>query len=118
MNAPALMQRVVAKSWNSTADMSLYEKRRNELVEILDEAGIVHANPEGAFYLWCKVPDGFDGDDMDFCDYLKKYLILAAPGSGFGGKGWFRLAYCASEKSIINSRSAFVRAMKECPLKK
>lgn len=118
VNAPALMQRVVAKSWNSPADMSLYEKRRNELVEILDEAGIVHANPEGAFYLWCKVPEGFDGDDMDFCDHLKKYLILAAPGSGFGGRGWFRLAYCTSEKSIINSRPAFVRAMKECPLKK
>ncbi len=117
VNAPGLMQRVVAKSWNAKADMSLYEKRRNELVEILDEAGIVHANPEGAFYLWCKVPDGFDGDDMDFCDYLKKYLILCAPGSGFGGKGWFRLAYCVSEKSILNSRDAFIKAMKECPKK-
>ena len=117
VNAPALMQRVVAKTWNAETDMGLYEKRRNELVSILDEAGIKHADPEGAFYLWCKVPDGFDGDDMDFCEYLKKYLILGAPGSGFGGKGWFRLAYCASERSIINSRAAFVKAMKECPLK-
>lgn len=118
VNAPALMQRVVAETWNAPADMSLYEKRRNELVAILDEAGIEHSSPEGAFYLWCKVPDGFEGDDMDFCDYLKKYLILGAPGSGFGGKGWFRLAYCASEQSILNSRQAFIKAMKECPLKK
>ncbi len=118
VNAPGLMQRVVAKSWNAKADMSLYEKRRNLLVAILDEAGIQHANPEGAFYLWCKVPEGFKGDDMDFCDYLKKYLILGAPGSGFGGKGWFRLAYCVSEKSIENSKNAFIKAMKECPLEK
>ena len=55
----------------------------------------------------------FKGDDIDFSDYLKKYLILAAPGSGFGGKGWFRLAYCVSEKSILNSRNAFIKAMQD-----
>ena len=111
VNAPALFQRIVAQSWNAPADYSLYKKRRNELVSILDEAGIEHASPDGAFYMWCKVPDSFSGDDMDFTEYLKKYLILAAPGSGFGGKGWFRLAYCVSEKSIIDSRQAFIKAM-------
>ncbi len=111
VNAPALFQKVVAESWNAPADYSLYKKRRDELVSILDEAGIVHASPDGAFYLWCKVPDNFNGDDMDFTDYLKKYLILAAPGSGFGGKGWFGLAYCVSEKSILDSRTAFLKAM-------
>ncbi len=111
VNAPALFQRVVAKSWNAECDYSLYKTRRDELVSILDEAGIEHANPEGAFYMWCKVPEKFDGGDMEFTDYLKKYMILAAPGSGFGGKGWFRLAYCTSEQTIINSRAAFVKAM-------
>ena len=113
VNAPALFQRVVAQSWNAPADYSLYKKRRDELVAILDEAGIEHASPDGAFYMWCKVPDAFNGDDMAFTDYLKKYLILAAPGSGFGGKGWFRLAYCVSEKSILDSRSAFIKAMSD-----
>ncbi len=111
VNAPAFFQRVVAESWNAKADYTLYKTRRDELMSVLDEAGIKYANPDGAFYMWCKVPDNFDGDDMDFCDYLKKYLILGAPGSGFGGRGWFRLAYCVSEQSIVNSRSAFVKAM-------
>lgn len=119
VNAPGLFQRVVAKTWDAKADYSLYKTRRDELTAILDEAGIEHANPEGAFYMWCKVPSSFKGssgqagDDIDFCDYLKKYLILAAPGSGFGGKGWFRLAYCVSEKSILNSRNAFIKAIKD-----
>lgn len=113
VNAPALFQRVVSETWNAKADYSLYEKRRNELTAILDEAGIQYAMPEGAFYLFCKVPDSFKGDDMEFCDYLKKYFILCAPGSGFGGKGWFRIAYCVSEQSILNSKGAFVRAMKD-----
>lgn len=116
VNAPALFQHVVAKSWNAPCDYSLYKKRRDELVSILDDAGIEHASPEGAFYMWCKVPDAFCGDDMAFTDYLKKYLILAAPGSGFGGKGWFRLAYCISEKSIIDSRQAFKKAMADIKL--
>ena len=60
-----------------------------------------------------KVPEKFSGDDSAFCDYLKKYMILAAPGTGFGGKGWFRLAYCVSEKTIENSEKAFVKAMEE-----
>lgn len=111
VNAPAIMQRVVAECWNAKVDYSLYEKRRNELMEVLDEAGIKHVVPEGAFYMWCKAPDSFADDDMAFCDYLKKYLILGAPGSGFGGKGWFRLSYCVSEKCILNSKKAFVKAM-------
>ena len=111
VNAPALFQRVVSVSWNAKADYSLYEKRRNELMSILDDVGIEYSKPEGAFYLFCKAPESFNGDDMAFCDYLKKYFILCAPGSGFGGKGWFRIAYCVSEKSILNSRYAFKKAM-------
>lgn len=113
VNAPALFQRVVAESWNAKADYSLYKTRRDELMAILDEAGIEYAKPEGAFYLFCKVPEKFKGDDMDFCDYLKKYFILCAPGTGFGGKGWFRIAYCVSEQSILNSKNAFINAMKD-----
>ena len=50
---------------------------------------------------------------MTITDYLKKYFILCAPGGGFAGKGWVRLAYCVSEKCIENSRKAFIQAMKD-----
>ena len=111
VNAPGFMQRVVAQCWDVPCDYSLYEKRRNMLMKILDKAGIKYCRPEGAFYLWCKVPDSYQDDDMAFTEYLKRYFILSAPGSGFGGKGWFRLAYCVSQKCIENSEKAFVQAM-------
>ncbi len=111
VNAPAFFQKVIAKSWNAPCDYSRYEKRRNMLMKVLDTAGIKYYRPEGAFYLFCKVPEKWQDDDMAFCDYLKKYLILAAPGTGFGGKGWFRLAYCVSESTISGSEKAFVAAM-------
>ena len=113
VNAPALFQKVIAKSWNAPCDYSLYEKRRNEICEVMDYAGLKYAVPDGAFYLFVKVPDGWNDDDMAFTNHLKKYNILCAPGSGFGGKGWFRIAYCCSEKTILNSKEAFKQAVQE-----
>lgn len=110
VNAPALFQRVVAESWDAYCDYSLYEKRCKELCEILDYAGYKYAKPEGAFYLFVKVPEKWNDDDMAFCEHLKKFNILTAPGSGFGGKGWFRIAYCVSEQTILNSKEAFYKA--------
>ena len=111
VNAPAFFQRVITKAWDAPLDFSSYEKRRNELIEVMDYAGLKYAMPEGAFYLFVKVPEGWNDDDMAFTNHLKKYNILCAPGSGFGGKGWFRIAYCCSEKTILNSKEAFKKAV-------
>ncbi len=111
VNAPAFFQKVVAKSWNAKCDYSLYEKRMNEISAIMDYAGLEYAKPEGAFYLFVKVPDSWNGDDLAFTEHLKKFNILCAPGSGFAGKGWFRISYCVSEKTILNSKEAFKKAV-------
>lgn len=112
VNAPAFFQRVVEKSWDAKVDYSSYTKKRDMLMNILDKANIEYFRPEGAFYLFCKVPDKFNNDDMAFAEHLKKFNIICAPGVGFGGPGWFRLAYCVSEATIINSENAFINAMK------
>ena len=119
VNAPAFFQRVVAECWDAPADYSLYAKRRDALCDIMKSAGIEHVEPEGAFYLFCKVPkpksgehEELAGNDSAFCDYLKQYHILAVPGSGFCGPGWMRLAYCVSPQTIEGSREAFVEAVK------
>lgn len=112
VNAPAFFQRVISKTWNAKVDYSSYKKRRDLLMAILDEAGFEYFRPDGAFYLFVKVPDFWKGDDGAFCEHLKKFFILSAPGIGFGKKGFFRLAYCVSEKTIINSREAFINAAK------
>ena len=115
VNAPATFQRIVAACWNEPVDYSSYAVRRDKLTTILRKAGIAYAEPEGAFYLFCKVPErektsGKAGDDGAFCDHLKKYHVLGVPGAGFGKAGWFRLAYCVSEKSIEGSERAFAQA--------
>jgi aspartate aminotransferase len=110
VNAPALMQRIVAELTLARVDVDVYARRRAAFTKILDEAGIEYAKPEGAFYLFCKVPTG---DDLAFVEHLKRHLILGVPGSGFGKPGWLRFAYCVDEKIIKASGTAFKKVMEE-----
>lgn len=110
VNAPALMQRVVAEILDEKADMSIYEKKRDLLVKGLSDAGYEFLKPEGAFYFFCKAPGG---DDRAYVEHLKKYNVLGVPGTGFGGPGYFRLAFCVPEKTIIDSLPKFKQAFDE-----
>ena len=113
VNAPAFFQRVAALAWHSKADYSLYAARRDALMGALDDAGIAYAVPEGAFYLFCKVPPRSTGgtDDTAFCDCLKEHLVLCAPGSSFGCAGWFRMAFCVPAAVIENARKPLKKAV-------
>jgi len=115
VNAPALMQRIVAELTEAVVDVAVYARRRDAFTAALDEAGIEYAVPEGAFYLFCKVPprrkSSEPGDDAAFVNHLKQYLILGVPGAGFGKPGWLRFAYCIDEKIIRASADAFKKAM-------
>lgn len=108
VNAPALMQRIVAELTFARVDVEVYARRRDSFKQVLDEAGIIYAEPEGAFYLFCRVPGG---DDRAFVSHLKEHLILGVPGSGFAAPGWVRFAYCVDEKIIQASGGAFKKAM-------
>ena len=114
VNAPALMQRIVAELTFARVDVEVYAKRRDAFTAVLDGAGIRYAAPEGAFYLFCEVPprkQAGPADDLAFVNHLKERLILGVPGSGFGKSGWLRFAYCVDEKIIRASGEAFKKAM-------
>jgi aspartate aminotransferase len=114
VNAPALMQRIVAELTGTAVDVGIYARRREAFTAILDEAGIEYAVPEGAFYLFCKAPKRNSddaADDLAFVNHLKRHLILGVPGSGFGKPGWLRFAYCVDEQSIRNAADSFRKAM-------
>jgi aspartate aminotransferase len=115
VNAPALMQRIVAELTEARVDVGVYARRRDAFMQVLDAAGIEYAKPEGAFYLFCKVPPSKHGngeaDDAAFVEHLKKHLILGVPGTGFAKAGWLRFAYCVDEGIIRASADAFKKAM-------
>jgi aspartate aminotransferase len=115
VNAPALMQRIVAALTEARVDVSIYARRRDAFMKVLNNAGIEYPTPQGAFYLFCKVPKSKtnrkETDDKAFTEHLKKHLILGVQGSGFGKSGWLRFAYCVDEKIISASEGAFKSAM-------
>ena len=110
VNAPALMQRIIASIQGASVDISEYKRKRDILCNNLAECGYEFVRPSGAFYLFPKSPVP---DDVKFVKALQDELILVVPGSGFGGPGHFRIAFCVDDDIIINSIPGFKRTMEK-----
>ena len=112
VNAPALIQRVVAKCINEQTNVAAYDFNRVLLYGALEEFGFDVVYPQGAFYLWFKTPL----DDKDFAAAAKKHNILLVPGSAFTCPGYARIAYCVSKETIERSLPAFEKLAKDVNL--
>jgi len=110
INAPAIMQRLVAKFQKNSVDIGDYQRKRDAIYQILTESGFEVIKPSGAFYIFPKAPIH---DDIKFVRDLQKHHVLAVPGIGFGKSGFFRLAYCVEMDVIEKSRPYFKEIMKE-----
>ncbi len=110
VNAPSLMQLAVARCADAGADLGYYDRNRKTLYEGLTKCGFTCVKPEGAFYLWMKVPTA---DEKDFVEAGKKYNILMVPGSSFACPGYVRIAYCVSYETIVNSLPQFEKLAKD-----
>ena len=59
--------------------------------------------PDGAFYIFAKIPDGYNQDSFAFLqDFAEKKAVALIPGAAFGqyGEGYIRLSYAASMETI------------------
>jgi len=109
VNAPALMQRVIARVQGMKVDVDIYRRKRDLLCDGLASVGYTVKKPEGAFYLFLKAPID---DDVAFARALQKQRILTVPGSGFGGPGHIRIAYCVDDDTIRNAIPGFGEVLK------
>jgi aspartate aminotransferase len=111
VNAPALMQRVVAGIQRATVDIDIYRKKRDLIYSSLTKIGYECVEPGGAFYVFPKSPIP---DDTEFVAQLQKQLVLVVPGVGFGTPGFFRASYCVDdwviEGAINGLEQAFTQA--------
>jgi aspartate aminotransferase len=110
VNAPALMQRVVACMQGMSVDIGEYQRKRDLLCDGLADAGYDFTTPSGAFYLFPRTPTD---DDVAFVKALQEELILVVPGSGFAGPGHFRIAFCVDDETIVNAMPGFNRVMRK-----
>jgi aspartate aminotransferase len=108
VNAPALMQKIVACLQGTSVDIGLYQRKRDMLCEGLAAAGYEFVTPPGTFYLFPQSPVP---DDVAFVQALQEELILVVPGSGFNGPGHFRIAFCVDDATIANALPGFKRVI-------
>lgn len=88
----------------STAKMKQdYQHRRDYLVKALKQLEFECIVPNGAFYIFAKVPDDFIQDDVAFAnDLVDKVQLAVVAGSGFapGGAGYIRVSYAAAMSKL------------------
>lgn len=82
--------------------LKTYEERRSQLVLFCDSLNIKYIYPNGAFYLFIKLPET-NSDDVTFCERsLHDYQTCIVPGSAFGksGAGYVRISFANSLETV------------------
>jgi len=91
-----------------------YQIRRDYMVEELTKLGFSVAKPNGAFYIFAKLPAQYGTDDVQFArDLAQQAQVATIPGSFFGpgGEGYLRMSYATSLdelKKAISRIATFV----------
>lgn len=88
---------------------TIYQRRRDILVEGLLKAGIDVKIPKATFYLWVRVPSGYTS--ASFADLLlDRAGIVVTPGHGFGdhGEGYVRLSCTVPEEDLQEAAKRLV----------
>lgn len=81
----------------------IYQKRRDFVLNSLNDMGLETVHPDGAFYIFTKIPSNYENDDMQFAlDLAFKAKVGVTPGSAFGlgGEGYIRLSYASSDDCL------------------
>ena len=93
-----------------------YIQRRDYIIEKMTDLGFEIIKPDGAFYIFAKIPAGYNQDSFAFLkDFAHKKAVAFIPGAAFGqyGEGYVRLSYAASMETIKEAMKRLEEYMKE-----
>ena len=83
-----------------------YEQRRDFVVNSLQKLGFELINPQGAFYVFAKIPKQYGNADLKFATALaNEGKVAVIPGSffGAGGQGYVRISYATSMENLTGA---------------
>lgn len=92
---PTPMQDAAEEAFANVPMKKKFQKRRDVLYDGLQKIGFECVKPKGAFYIFAKIPAGFEQDDTKFIyELAEKAHVAVVAGSFFakGGEGYIRLS--------------------------
>ncbi|MGP0360418.1 pyridoxal phosphate-dependent aminotransferase [Streptococcus pneumoniae] len=93
-----------------------YIQRRDYIIEKMTALGFEIIKPDGAFYIFAKIPAGYNQDSFAFLkDFAQKKAVAFIPGAAFGryGECYVRLSYAASMETIKEAMKRLEEYMRE-----
>ena len=93
-----------------------YIQRRDYIIEKMTALGFEIIKPDGAFYIFAKIPEGYNQNSFAFLkDFAQKKAVAFIPGAAFGryGEGYVRLSYAASMETIREAMKRLEEYMRE-----
>lgn len=93
-----------------------YLKRRDYIMDKMSALGFKIIKPDGAFYIFAKIPAGYEQDSFKFCQsFARERAVAFIPGVAFGqyGEGYVRLSYAASMETITTAMDRLKEFMEE-----
>ena len=93
-----------------------YIQRRDYIIDKMTKLGFEIIKPDGAFYIFAKIPAGYNQDSFAFLkDFAQKKAVAFIPGAAFGqyGEGYVRLSYAASMETISEAMKRLEEYMRE-----
>lgn len=83
------------------AAMSVYQDRRDIIIQGLQSLGWPIQPPKASLYIWVPIPPGYSSAEFVTL-LLDKCGIIVAPGNGYGagGEGFFRIALTITDERL------------------
>lgn len=84
---------------------AVYQERRDLVINGLRAIGWKIPSPKASFYIWAKLPKGFNNSMETAKAFLDKANIVATPGNGFGenGEGYIRMTLTVSKDRLAEA---------------
>lgn len=85
---------------------AIYQRRRDLIIEVLNDIGLEVRVPKASLYVWARVPAGYNSVDFT-ADLLEQVGVAVTPGVGYGrsGEGYVRLSLTIPDAILVKGLS-------------
>ncbi len=84
----------------------IYQRRRDLVIDMLNNIGIEAEPPKASLYVWAKVPAGYTSVEFAY-DLIEQVGVVVIPGTFFGkrGEGYVRMSLTLPDAALVKGLS-------------